>query len=252
MLKTHLSLSFRYHIHDIFSNTKKPISTKILSFNVTGTPLCLFGQYKEIFINQIYSFKTDNPKPVIIDGGSNIGFSLLFFKTLYPDAHIIAFEPDKQAFALLQKNIEHNNISHVELHNNALCDQDTTLTFFYNPERIGDTKMSLYANENFSSYPVKAKKLSPFINGPIDCLKLDIEGAELAVIDDLECNNKLHFIKHMIIECHPYLYDEKNERRLSKIFEILEKNSFNYLVSADYSPLIPKTKQTMLVYAYQI
>jgi hypothetical protein len=36
--------------------------------------------FREIFVNGIYMFKCDTDKPTIIDCGSNIGMSILFFK----------------------------------------------------------------------------------------------------------------------------------------------------------------------------
>lgn len=46
----------------------------------------------EIFAAKNYAFKTTNPTPFIIDCGSNIGVSIVFFKYLYPQAHILSFE----------------------------------------------------------------------------------------------------------------------------------------------------------------
>lgn len=42
--------------------------------------------------------------PVIIDGGANIGIFSVICRSLFPDAKIIAIEPGKNNFALLQKN----------------------------------------------------------------------------------------------------------------------------------------------------
>ena len=50
--------------------------------------------FNETFVNAQYYFESDNDWPTIIDCGSNIGMSVLFFKRLYPQSKIIAFEPD--------------------------------------------------------------------------------------------------------------------------------------------------------------
>ena len=48
-------------------------------------------QCKDEFIHQIYHFESGRKDPFIIDGGSNIGVSILYFKQLYPAARIVGF-----------------------------------------------------------------------------------------------------------------------------------------------------------------
>ena len=60
--------------------------------------------YDEIIEKEIYKFSTDNPAPYIIDGGANIGLSVLYFKRSYPNSRILAFEPDPDIFTVLEKN----------------------------------------------------------------------------------------------------------------------------------------------------
>ena len=50
--------------------------------------------YEDIFINRVYEFEASRPDPRIIDCGSNIGMSVLYFKHVYPEARIVGFEPD--------------------------------------------------------------------------------------------------------------------------------------------------------------
>src|SRR5690606_23212402 len=50
--------------------------------------------YAEIYERRLYEFRSTNPAPRIIDGGANIGLSVLFFKSLFPMARITCFEPD--------------------------------------------------------------------------------------------------------------------------------------------------------------
>ena len=42
--------------------------------------------------------------PLIIDAGSNIGASVIWFSVTYPKSHIVGFEPDKKNFELLELN----------------------------------------------------------------------------------------------------------------------------------------------------
>ena len=47
--------------------------------------------FEEIFIHEVYKFESRNSNPCIIDCGSNIGMSILYFKCLYPYSTITAF-----------------------------------------------------------------------------------------------------------------------------------------------------------------
>ena len=50
----------------------------------------LFGLFNEIFLHHEYHFTAANETPHIIDCGSNIGMSVIYFKMLYPEAEIVA------------------------------------------------------------------------------------------------------------------------------------------------------------------
>ena len=54
--------------------------------------------YKELFRHETYKFLATKQAPKIIDCGTNIGMSIIYFKTLYPDASITAFEADPFIF----------------------------------------------------------------------------------------------------------------------------------------------------------
>src|SRR5688500_10055596 len=62
-------------------------------------PYELLHACREIFVREIYRFETDIRNPVIIDCGSNIGLSVLYFHKSYPGARILAFEPDAGNFS---------------------------------------------------------------------------------------------------------------------------------------------------------
>tara|TARA_Y100000814_G_scaffold284277_1_gene251070 strand:- start:3226 stop:3573 length:348 start_codon:yes stop_codon:yes gene_type:complete len=54
----------------------------------------------EVFFENTYQFNISDNDSIIIDAGSNIGISSLFFRRNYSNK-IIAFEPDPNAFNLL-------------------------------------------------------------------------------------------------------------------------------------------------------
>lgn len=73
----------------------------------------LYILYKDIFVYRIYHFDAARPDPLILDCGSNIGMSILYFKQRYPRARIIGFEPDPDIIPFLESNITGNKLQDV-------------------------------------------------------------------------------------------------------------------------------------------
>src|SRR5687768_3676011 len=62
------------------------------------------GVFGQIFLKHEYDLNLGFEPKVIIDGGANIGLSSVYFKNKYPNAKIIAIEPDEDNFEMLRKN----------------------------------------------------------------------------------------------------------------------------------------------------
>jgi FkbM family methyltransferase len=60
--------------------------------------------FLEIFLNREYDWSFNAPPTVIVDIGAYIGLSTAFFASKYPQATIIAVEPDPENFELLKFN----------------------------------------------------------------------------------------------------------------------------------------------------
>ncbi len=216
-------------------------------------PLSLYFEYKDIFKNHIYHFSSRKLSPVIIDAGGYIGMSVLYFKTVYPRAKITVFEPDLNNFLILEKNIKNNDIKNVKLINAGIGKTNAVVDFFID----GADGSSLFKiTDNFKRETIKVKivKLSKYINSPIDLLKMNIEGTEGEVFEEIE--NKLYLIKQIIFEYHAFYNLPQN---LGTILKILDKHNFRYVVTDAPSAKIPtplnlpnKYRYFNLVYAKRI
>lgn len=186
----------------------------------------------EIFREKPYHFDTDSKQPIIIDAGSNIGIATLFFKKYYPNAHILCFEPDPEAFKLLQKNVTCNCLKDVKLINAALSDQDGEVNFFgqvymKDADARGNSIIDTWGlqRQKNDTIKVQAVKLSSYIHQEVDFLKIDIEGAEQRVLEELEQADKLKFIKHMSLEVH--MADQMDSiNNAYFISQLLKRNHF--------------------------
>jgi len=205
-----------------FLNAPPGSTVRYLDYDIRITDgRSFFIQIKDEFVHEIYRFETDNSRPLIIDGGSNIGVSILYFKRLYPDARIIGFEPDPSIFQMLNQNISRNALQGVEVHEVGLGSESGVTTF------VADNSASGQFGESENSIQVRVEPLSKYIDGPVDFLKLNIEGQELAVLRDLEATGKLRQVREIVIEYHGWA---RQEQRLSELLSILDRNGFRYLV----------------------
>ena len=200
--------------------------------------LSFIWQYKEIFVDKSYEFRTDVNNPVIIDCGANVGMSALFFGTEYPGATVIAFEADPIISNYLNNNIIKNKIDNVQVINKAVWINNGDLEFA-SEGSDGGSVHSLSGKK----IKIKSIRLKEIIESytSVDMLKMDIEGAEREVIND--CKDVLHKVKNIFIEYHDFF----NERQyLSRLTSILEENGFRYYISATHSkkkPMQPVPKR---------
>jgi FkbM family methyltransferase len=183
---------------------------------------------REIFDEQIYNFESSKENPVIIDCGSNIGVSVLYFKKIYPNAKIIAFEPDPDNYELLLKNIEINNLKDVITYNLALSDMSGDIDLFYESDKsstIGNTTTPQWGDrKDFVKRTVKADKLSNYlVDNEVDFLKLDVEGAEYLVFEDIK--KSLTKVKNIAFEYH-HINTSEDMEKYNSIIKLLNDNGY--------------------------
>jgi FkbM family methyltransferase len=177
-----------------------------------------------------------NPRPVIVDVGANIGLSVLYFKLLFPAATIYAFEPNPGTFVMLRENVLRNGLKDVVLFNEALGQEEGT-ALLYTSGELGEMTASLTRGRGGSQgLPVQVRRLSDVLRhiGAVDFIKLDCEGAELSILQDLEKTKTLTTIHRMVVEYHHMLPDEPST--LARFLQILETAKFDYTLSAPKVP----------------
>jgi hypothetical protein len=117
--------------------------TRILGMDVAFLDhYWLVEMFEEIFLRTQYSFESAKDQPLIVDVGSNIGLSILFFKRLFPAATIIGFEPDPAAFRLLRRNVDANRLRDVTLLDVAVYDGVSTVELYGDPTTPGSPQHS--------------------------------------------------------------------------------------------------------------
>jgi FkbM family methyltransferase len=177
-------------------------SAKLFGAEFYGLEKVNYYTLDEIFMSSVYLFETENPTPVIIDCGANIGLSILYFKQTHKDALVYAFEPDTKNAGYLQKNINSYHWENSVFLEQKLVSDSDGFEYF---EELGNAGSKIIGKnqQNASSSKIPKIRLKDFIkklDKKIDFLKLDIEGSEFKVIPDLKpVFNK---IQRMYIEFH--------------------------------------------------
>ncbi|HWD23898.1 MAG TPA: hypothetical protein VG368_00385, partial [Acidimicrobiales bacterium] len=84
-------------------------------------------QYESIFIAESYDFPFEGPAPTIVDGGANIGMGIIWWRAKWPEARVIAFEPDPEIFEILAWNTRFHH--DLDLRQQALTAHGKGVTF---------------------------------------------------------------------------------------------------------------------------
>src|SRR5262245_51120210 len=199
--------------------------------------------FEEIFAKASYLFHSDTDRPLIFDCGSNIGMSVLFFKKLYPAARITAFEPDPRTLSALNENIRDNGLTDVAAHQVALGSRDGIVDFYRDENENSSSPLMSVNRERLAGsrwqpvlrarhIQVQARRLSTFIESDIDLLKIDVEGAELEIMQDLVAAGKLRRARRIHLEYHHHIGAAPDN--FSAILRLLESAGFDYQIRADH------------------
>jgi FkbM family methyltransferase len=184
-----------------------PITVRFSTYALSGTNKTeLKNLIHDIFVTQIYKIDLGTTAPVIIDGGAHLGTAALYFKSRYKNATITCVEPHPETAKLLAHNLHQNRLDNISTITAALAKEVGERPFYFDetPDRWYSTAGFIAKSWNHTQHSQKSVvptiPLASLITGPINLLKLDIEGAEEEVI--AAARQKLPLIRHAIIECH--------------------------------------------------
>jgi FkbM family methyltransferase len=193
--------------------------------------------YDEFFVREAYRFRARTETPLILDVGSNIGLSVIYFKKLYPKSRIVAFEPDPTIFAALSMNCESFGLEGVELVQKAVWDIETTLQFWQEGSLAG----RIAEGQAESNISVPTCRLRSYLSQPVDFLKVDVEGAEVRILRD--CADLLPQVGNIFVEHHSF---EGMPQDIEVIVSLLRSAGFRlYFEAASDAPQPLLTRQVV-------
>ena len=171
---------------------------------------------------------------IFVDIGANIGYYSLIASKKY--AQVYAFEPIPDNINKLHKSININKITNIMPIEKAISDIDDSileLTVF--PTNMGGSRdihdtintsikhMDQYKINNIHTITFDSFVKKYGIN-TIDLIKVDVEGAELHVLNGMKESFQNKCIKHIIIELSPNIIKVES---CIKIINIFKNNNYN-------------------------
>jgi FkbM family methyltransferase len=159
---------------------------------------------EQVFLDREYHLESVASKSIryIVDLGSNIGVTAMFWAQRYPDARMVLVEPDPDNFELLQRNTAAFKDRCVLL-NVAVSDKSGETSFFRSDREYGHS--ILRGNDSVSEIQVKTLTVSDIVREAgfprVDLLKMDIEGGEEIVMPTIETWPSAP--RYLIAELHP-------------------------------------------------
>lgn len=178
--------------------------------------------FDQIFIAENYHLPFAVPAQLILDLGANVGYASVYFARHYPDARIIAVEPESSNFRVLARNIEpYPNVIAIEA---AIWPRAEQLAVDKSGPEWG---FRVTANGTSEMPSVKGITIDEVLarwsgGAPVDLLKIDIEGAEKELFS-APCDSWLARTRLIVIELHDQMVPgcEKALERITRSYRFL-------------------------------
>ncbi len=233
-----LGRAVKRHVKSIVS----PSRGNLVALNITErgknlSALCpddeVFTLSRELILDRIYErggFTFASDLQTVVDAGAHAGiFSLMASQWA---ERVISIEASRVNFDLLKLNVDRNHIENIDPRNLALWSKtgemlDLDATVDSGCGRVHDD--SLHDERGNRVESISLDDLIKEI-GPIDLLKIDIEGAEY---ETFRACTKLSSISTIVGEMHLFEDDESERHLLTSLIADLEESGFNVLLIAE-------------------
>lgn len=184
--------------------------------------------FYEIILKFEYKLERDIKPKTILDCGANIGLASIYFKSQYPDSHIIAIEPAEGNYDLMVKNLsEYTDIEYLKTgiwnkHTHLIVSNPEGKDYGFVFEEVRKT-----CPDSIESFSIK-DIMEKYSLDSIDILKIDIEGSEKEVFES-DYDYWLSRTKVIIIELH----DNTRKGCSKSFFNALQQYNFSTEINGE-------------------
>ncbi len=164
--------------------------------------------YKHIFRRREYEFECEVEPQTILDAGANSGLASIYFANRYPNARIIAVEPEQANYDLLVKNVEpYPQVIPVRA---ALWNRNETIELVdpglgewgYMTRATSDPEITAPLLQEVEGITVD-QLMERYQCTSIDLMKLNVEGAEREIFED--CGGWIDRVHAVVVKMHDRL-----------------------------------------------
>lgn len=225
--------SFTDEPEDEIIYTVKNVNGKILHLCMRGKSSSDVQVMDQVFASKEYLPLVEeiskrgyaNKIHFIMDAGANVGYTTVYLKAYFPDADVVAIEPDDGNTLQATKNFRLNHFDNIKVIQGGIWSKDTWLEL--KKDHSDEKEWSYYVVECSQPSGLKGFSIESVLSESgyrdIDLLKIDIEGSEKELFkDDSAIDPVMSKTKFLAIEIH----DETGIR--SRIYESLTRNGFEW------------------------
>jgi FkbM family methyltransferase len=210
-----------------FTTITHRYKSRVLRLTVPQREAFLIG---DIFLREEYPLtrlKGVFGKITVVDVGANVGLFAVFVAANIPGAAIHCFEPSGMLREALRTNI--SPFPNITLHPVALSDHDGCEPLFFQPLHPGRSSLKVQEEGPAQRDPLIEEPVSVREAGKVfdelqldcvDILKVDTEGAEIAILESL--GPRLDCVKHLYVEYHSQADEDAIHGLLGK-FQLLNR-----------------------------
>lgn len=159
--------------------------------------------FQKVFLEGEYDIDLGFAPRLIVDGGANVGYASVYFAQRFPDALVLAVEPEPGNFRLLTSNTE--AYPNIRCFNHALWPRRACLSI-ENPSGNADAFFVQETTGRTSPQVVSTISIPELLDQAgaesIDLLKLDVEGAEKELFEDEAAQRWIARTRAVIVELH--------------------------------------------------
>jgi FkbM family methyltransferase len=192
------------YVRDPIDESTFAISGDPDDFSVIGAIERSDGHYEEALLKVVGDTLRDDF--VILDIGANIGLFSVFAARRCPSGTVHAFEPGEKNLAHLQRNLELNDITNVQVNAMGLYDRTGTLVFNFTAHNPAGSFITDLDVSDGTEETVKVSTLDDWARerqlARLDLVKMDVEGSELRVLRGGE-KTLQEFKPALFAECNP-------------------------------------------------
>ena len=160
--------------------------------------------FYQIYYYKGYDIDFNFAPKIIVDCGANVGLASVYFKNRYPDARIIAVEPESSNFEILLKNTE--KYKDIECVQAGIWKKSTNLRIIDHGQ--GNWAFVTQEVDEADADTIKAISIDELMKNHnidhIDILKIDIESSEKELFEE-NFEKWLPKVKVVIVELHDYM-----------------------------------------------